>query len=1044
MADFFERAVDKVILLGAREKGWRRPQLGALGAIMAHWSVADGQPTVISIPTGTGKTAVGMVAPFLSPEPPRRALVLAPARQIRRQLAEQFVTYTQLTQIGVLPETVGPPAVLEMTGKTDDWRTLESYDVVVALPNSISPAHYDDAEKPPRDLFDLIIVDEAHHAPAETWRAVLDHFSDSRSVLLTATPRRRDGKRIPGSLEYYYPLRRALDEGLYKPIVPMLLPTGDPQNKAQSDATIAAAAASLLASDDHRTSVLLVRGGTISRLRELEAVYKTAGIPLALLHNGLPQNRQRDIVEQLKAGRLRAVAVVGMLSEGFDLPSLRLVAYHDKHRSLPATIQLIGRLARGDPAFPQPSTLITVADADVFPELKGVLRSLYEEDAEWAEVLPGIIDSEIQRERLDREFAELLPASQTEIDPVHLQPTKRALVYEVPAAWTPPFLTPATAPALGEGEPTPLIGTVPRGLEEGSSLGGGYVLYVGTQAAAGLLVVVVRYVDHPKWSSDPALANVVYEMHTVAYRKPPLVTLPGLILLNLERDGLQRQFESILGLHEVGRLAGPERIGGYLDSLDRISVSSVGVRSTNAATRGRASYRNFMGSGVDRGLRTVDVARSALGHVMFQVRTSAGSANAGGAVEKSKLWLTRYGQLRELSEWVDATAALLWFPQLTAQGPLLPSVDRGHRLDDWPDARPLAAELYPALYGLGLELWAAGVRLGGIEDLDLYVNDDPTGTLQDIEAARAGPLRIVGVLNDRERDQQACVWDATTDTRGHVTASRDLQVRRGYSDPVSLAALLEQQPPTIYFLDGTTTIGAVRYDSRALTSTFDVRLLIESDWTGVDITAETRRTAESRHSGEISIHERLEEYLVARPRQGMGRWILYNDGAGEIADYLVIEEVATGEVHLSLWHAKAARGDTPAVRVKDFQEVVAQALRSRRWFPSTALWTELGRRLNQQARPAATLVSGSDDPDLLWSRLGLAESPGGEPSWAQRYPVVRGTLGIVQPGLSRSVLQAQLDADPVPEGAQSLRELFSVLSDTATSDGTELQLVVSP
>lgn len=128
------------------------------------------------------------------------------------------------------------------------------------------------------------------------------------------------------------------------------------------------------------------------------------------------------------------------------------------------------------------------------------------------------------------------------------------------------------------------------------------------------------------------------------------MTLPGLVLLNLDRDDLQRTFESIRGLDQIGRLAGPERLGGYLDSLDRISVSSVGVRSTNAAMRGRATYRNFMGSGVDRGLRTVDLARSDLGHVVFQVNTNAGAANAGGAVEKSKLWLTRYGQFRELSE----------------------------------------------------------------------------------------------------------------------------------------------------------------------------------------------------------------------------------------------------------------------------------------------------------------------------------------------------------------------------------------------------------
>jgi superfamily II DNA or RNA helicase len=450
---------------------------------MAHWSLADREPTVISIPTGTGKTAVGMAAPFLGIDPPRRVLVLAPARHLRTQLAEQFSTYAQLHELGVLQETVGAPRVLEMSGRTADWSSLEPYDAVVALPNSISPAHYEQGRLPPRDLFDLVVIDEAHHASAETWRAVLDHFDAARALLLTATPRRRDGRRIPGSLEYYYPMRRALDEGLYKPIRPMLLAPPMPSDRAVSDRAIAARAAEVLASEEHRTSVLLVRGATVARLRELQHAYEAVGVEVALLYNALSQVRQAEIVERLRDGQIRAVGVVGMLGEGFDLPALRLVAYHDKHRSLPATVQLVGRLARVDARYPQPSSLITVADAEVFPELKGILKQLYEEDADWAEVLPGIIDAEIQAQRLDRAFAERLPASRTEIDPTRLQPLKRALVYEVPPDWDPPF--------LADG--------VPAELAEGAAFMGGTVLYAGTDAEARLLVVVVRYIERPRW-----------------------------------------------------------------------------------------------------------------------------------------------------------------------------------------------------------------------------------------------------------------------------------------------------------------------------------------------------------------------------------------------------------------------------------------------------------------------------------------------------------------------------------------------------------------
>src|SRR5207253_2764750 len=108
--------------------------------------------------------------------------------QLRRQLAEQFGSYDQLKRIGVLPSDVTGPSVHEMVGKTSDWTQLEEYDVVVALPNSISPVHYREDQRPPVALFDLLIVDEAHHAPAPTWRAVLEHFAGAPSLLLTATP----------------------------------------------------------------------------------------------------------------------------------------------------------------------------------------------------------------------------------------------------------------------------------------------------------------------------------------------------------------------------------------------------------------------------------------------------------------------------------------------------------------------------------------------------------------------------------------------------------------------------------------------------------------------------------------------------------------------------------------------------------------------------------------------------------------------------------------------------------------------------------------
>src|SRR5438552_3360319 len=137
---YFGRVAPRIKLFGSTPTGWRGPQIGALGAIISHWSLAESEPTVISIPTGSGKTAVAMATPFLPGHTPQRVLVLAPARQIRAQLVSQFSTYAQLQRLAVVPKSAGAPRVFEMSGRTSDWSELQDYDVVIALPNSISPA----------------------------------------------------------------------------------------------------------------------------------------------------------------------------------------------------------------------------------------------------------------------------------------------------------------------------------------------------------------------------------------------------------------------------------------------------------------------------------------------------------------------------------------------------------------------------------------------------------------------------------------------------------------------------------------------------------------------------------------------------------------------------------------------------------------------------------------------------------------------------------------------------------------------------------------
>lgn len=1002
------------------------PQFGALGAMVRHWSLTPSVPTVISVPTGSGKTAIAMAAPHLLNAPPTRVLVVAPSRALRDQLAENFCDQDVLRRIGALPKEGSfdrRPNVLALSGRLDNWAALEDVDVVVAHPNSISPGHYPSDAPPPADLFDLIVIDEAHHAPAPTWTSILEHFSCKQSLLLTATPVRRDGKRIPGELEYHYPLRRALDEGFYQPVRPVLIDPADPADRAACDAAIASAVVALLAQPEHSASALLVRGGSIARLKALEEVYRSTGLELTVLHNRMTDAAQRDVRARLLAGDVRAVGVVGMLGEGFDLPALRVAAYHDKHKSLPATIQLIGRLARVHPDHPQESTLITVRDVDVFPELKGVVRQLYEEDADWAEVLPGVIDDLIERESHEREFVAGFATAHGEIVPDHLQPLLRAVIYEISdTTWRPSFSA----------------GGIPDELAEGEEFASGRIVYSGVDAEGQLLVVGVQHVEQPRWTSDPGLAETTYKLHLAGFRPAPRTDLPSLFFLNCDGIAARTLLVETFDIGKVGQAASPERIGQYIDGLDRRSVSAVGMRSTNAANRGTTSYKNHLGASVDRGLRAVDMTRNALGHVNIQIVDEQGSSNAGAALEKAKVWVTRYSPLRSFDQWIEQTSTLLWFERTSASGPLLPALNRGTRLANWPYSPALAAELNPALLGRGFQAVTEDGELISLEDIDLFVSMDPFDML-DGRPADAGGLPLVAVWNERNAGGQHLVWSGEARLDGSF-AGGVLPVRHGHVNATVLTELFGEFPPTIYFLDGTTVVGRVLYGLDRRAPSIDPDRLLRHDWLGVDITAETSALALARGSGERSVHEGLVKWLASRHRRGTHRWLILNDGSGEIADVLVVEPLASGEIGLGLWHAKASASRNAGLRINELQVVVAQAIRSRRWFPSLNLWPELAMRLAGERRPAAVLQPGSDDPSYLMQLLELEPAPHDDfVPWVKRAPTIRGHIAVVQPGLSR---QAALD-EPDDGSESGVRQLLSVLADTAMADGYDFTVLGS-
>jgi superfamily II DNA or RNA helicase len=197
----------------------RRPQIGALHSVIGYWTSAQPDPGIVVMPTGTGKTET-MLALFVATRP-ERLLVIVPTSVLRDQIATKFETLGILQREQIVASSALRPCVgkLEhgLKKTTSATQLAAAVNVLVATPHAIN-ACSPDARDALLAAFSHLMVDEAHHAPAPSWSALIEVFADRPVLLFTATPFREDGKAIPGRTIYRFPLREAQKDGYFTTI----------------------------------------------------------------------------------------------------------------------------------------------------------------------------------------------------------------------------------------------------------------------------------------------------------------------------------------------------------------------------------------------------------------------------------------------------------------------------------------------------------------------------------------------------------------------------------------------------------------------------------------------------------------------------------------------------------------------------------------------------------------------------------------------------------------------------------------------------------
>src|SRR6266545_3428896 len=313
--------------------GLRSPQLGAVHAVLGYWTTKRMTPATVVMPTGTGKTET-MLALLVAARLDR-LLVVVPSDALREQIAGKFETLGVLQELGIIARSALRPVVGRLQQGFTTVEAAASFsqecNVMVATPQALT-ACQPEALDALTGAFSHLFVDEAHHVAARTWSAIRDRFVDKHVVQFTATPFREDGKHLQGRSIYSFPLREAQAQGYFSRIDYTAVIDFDDVDRAVAEQSVAKLRADLAAGLDH---VLMARVRGISRAKDLKPLYDelAADLQPVVVYGQMPLKHRREAVAALREGHSRVVVCVNMLGEGFDLPSLKVAAVHDRRRA---------------------------------------------------------------------------------------------------------------------------------------------------------------------------------------------------------------------------------------------------------------------------------------------------------------------------------------------------------------------------------------------------------------------------------------------------------------------------------------------------------------------------------------------------------------------------------------------------------------------------------------------------------------------------------------------------------------------------------------
>ena len=305
-------------------------------ALRLHRSV------MAQMPTGTGKTYLltAVIDSFVSNNPKENVWIVAHRRELVSQIDEtvrKFHSYSASNTSSLLSS-------------------------VKAMSIQWLMRHYDEIEEEPG----MIVIDEAHHALAKTYKEMWERFPKAKFLGLTATPCRLNGKGFTDLFDVLvqswavpefiskgrlatYDFVSIKSDGVTQRLIDSLQKRGadgDYQNKEMDmllnkKPSIERLYRSLEEFGKDRKGI--VYAINISHAQKITKLYQEHGVKAIAIDSKTPAMERQQDIEAFKKGDIQVLVNVDIFSEGFDCPDVEFVQLARPTLSLAKYLQMVGR-----------------------------------------------------------------------------------------------------------------------------------------------------------------------------------------------------------------------------------------------------------------------------------------------------------------------------------------------------------------------------------------------------------------------------------------------------------------------------------------------------------------------------------------------------------------------------------------------------------------------------------------------------------------------------------------------------------------------------